>query len=106
MGGTRATASRLLDGARGGVRRSRRHVDGPAKRWVCAWAALLVACSLAAGAAPATRPVDPDLYAWWRASQADAERAADAAGRSHAAKPLSGKLTIETVDGRTAFRVK
>ena len=58
----------------------------------------------AAATAPATRPVDPDLFGWWRAERATAKEAPDLTGHGYSATPVAGKITVETVDNRLALR--
>jgi hypothetical protein len=61
------------------------------------------AASATAPVMATTRPTDPDLIAWWRADRATAGETVDLAGH-HSAKPVSGKITIETVDNHSALR--
>jgi hypothetical protein len=52
----------------------------------------------------ATRPVDLDLFGWWRADRADETAAPDLSGNGHSAKPARGRIVIEEVGQRRGFR--
>jgi hypothetical protein len=79
-----------------------------------AFAALVIflSCAPAFAAPPTTKtspttlPADPDLVAWFRAADTPSDTVApDLTPHRRHAKPVDGKLVLETVDGRRAFRL-
>jgi hypothetical protein len=55
--------------------------------------------------APITKPTDPDLFAWWRADRAAAGEIPNLKSTRTAAKPIAGKVTVETVADHPAIRI-
>jgi len=55
--------------------------------------------------APTTKPTDPDLFAQWRADRAGANEIPNVKSTRPAAKPIAGKIIVETVGDHKGIRI-